>query len=87
MEGNGSIRFEELAVNCREDSNVVIRPSSGTHNSIISVNYLVELPNYKGNRLDSLDLLLGSRQLALQIPHLILNVFFLNVNEFKLLRK
>ncbi len=67
-------QFQKLAVDSTQNPHVVIGARSGTYNSVVLVHHLYELAYYYRHRLDTLDLLLGSQQLPLQILLFILNV-------------
>jgi hypothetical protein len=52
---------------------------SGAYNAVIGVDHLKKLTNDKRHRLDTLDLLLRSQKLSLQVFGLDLDIFLLGV--------
>lgn len=87
MQGNGSGRFQMLAIDGAENPDVVIRAGGGANNPVVLINHLHELANNERHRLDPLDLLLGPKKLAFEILLFILDVFFLDIDEFQLALK
>lgn len=62
-------------------ANIVMAACSGADNTVVRIDHLKKLANHEGYRLDSLHLLLGSQQLALQVLGLILHIFLLHVGN------
>ena len=85
MERHRRSRFEQLAVDCREDAHIVIGARRRGDDSVVVVDDLEELTDDKRHGLDALDLLLSAHELALQVGHLILDVLLLDVEELQVL--
>ena len=65
VESNRSGGLQKLPINRAENPDIVIRTSSGSHNTIVLIDHLHELADDEGHGLNPLDLLLGSKELPL----------------------
>ena len=84
VESNRIGGLQKLLINHAENLDIVIRTCSGSHYTILLIGHLHELADDKGRGLNPLDLLLGLKELSLEILLLILGVFFLDVDELEL---
>ncbi|KAL6345886.1 hypothetical protein AAG906_020468 [Vitis piasezkii] len=85
VESNRIGGLQKLLINHAENPDIVIRTCSGSHYTILLIGHLHELADDKGHGLNPLDLLLGLKELSLEILLLILGVFFLDVDELELI--
>lgn len=84
VESDGRGRLKQLTVNGAKNPNIVIRSSGRANDAIVLIDHLHELADDEWNRLDPLDLLLGAKELTLEVLMLILNILFLDVDELEL---
>mmetsp|Transcript_9135 Transcript_9135/g.14464 ORF Transcript_9135/g.14464 Transcript_9135/m.14464 type:complete len:384 (-) Transcript_9135:217-1368(-) len=82
MQCNTSVGFEAFPVQCAEYSHVIIGTGRGGYDTVIGIDHFVELSNDEGYRLDATDFFLGAEELALEVTHFVLEVFFLEFYEF-----
>ena len=85
VESNRIGGLQKLLINHVENLDIVIRTCSGSHYTILLIGHLDELADDKGRGLNPLNLLLVLKELPLEILLLILGVFFLDVDELKLM--
>ena len=84
MQGDGGVGLEQLPVQGGQDAHVVVGPGRRRHDAVVGVDHLVELADDQRDGLDAGDLLLGPEQLPLQMAHLVLEVFLLQLDELQL---
>ena len=77
--------FEELPVQSGQNPHVVVGAGGGADNASVLVHGLQELADNERNRLDTFDLLLCVDVLLPEVPHLVLDVLLLHLQELQLL--
>ena len=70
-------RFQQLPVECAQDSDIVVAASGGSNDATVAVNHLQELAYDQRHCLDSLDLFLSTQQLPLQASLFFFDILFL----------
>ena len=84
MQRDARRRLEELAVNRRHDTNIIVRARRRAANAVLLVDELHELPQNQRHATNPLHLLLCTQELAFQITLLVLNVALLDLQELKM---
>jgi len=85
VQRDAGVGLEEFPIQRRQDSDVVVGSGRTRYDSVVGVDHLVELPDDERYRLDAAYLFLGAEQLALEVPHFVFQVLFLQFDEFQLL--
>mmetsp|Transcript_17559 Transcript_17559/g.48731 ORF Transcript_17559/g.48731 Transcript_17559/m.48731 type:complete len:236 (-) Transcript_17559:140-847(-) len=87
VQRDAGVWLQQLAIQGTEYSHVVVGSRGAGNDAVVGIDHFVELPDDQGDGLDAPDLLLGAKQLALQVLHFILQVLLLQFYELELLLK
>lgn len=83
MQRDRATRFEQLPVNRTQDPDDIVAARGTAHNSRVLVDGFEKLANDEGNTLDSFHFFLGAQEFAFEIAGFVLDVVFLEFEQFE----